>query len=376
MDRTTIKKLIEELSSFFVGRDEEAKIAVLALVTKNHCVLLGPPGVGKSAILGKLSEAISGNYNYYLMGKYTIPDELIGPIDPIEYKNGKFRRLLTGRLPEANIAFIDEVFKGSSETLNTLLNIMNERKFIDVDGTQHNVPLISMFAASNELPQSDDLQAFYDRILIKHFVKPVDSDSLEKGLLLNLTNNKSSINTKITLMELEQFRNDVVDFMKKNAAEISTVISQVVVVMKSQGVIISDRTAMNPNYLPILIAAYSFIYDLDFKKSAIAMSKYVLQNNEEQMDAYAKALDNFYPPELRAAQEKLQKADDLLANLNLKDAREAASQAIEQAQSLMEKPETMDLYKEDIMDLMNRADRIIYQVKSTSEQISSMKVKA
>ncbi len=376
MDRTTIKKLIEELSSFFVGRDEEAKIAVLALVTKNHCVLLGPPGVGKSAILGKLSEAISGNYYYYLMGKYTIPDELIGPIDPIEYKNGKFKRLLTGRLPEANIAFIDEVFKGSSETLNTLLNIMNERKFIDVDGTQHNVPLISMFAASNELPQSDDLQAFYDRILIKHFVKPVDSESLEKGLLLNLTNNKSSINTKITLMELEQFRNDVVDFMKKNAAEISTVISQVVVVMKSQGVIISDRTAMNPNYLPILIAAYSFIYDLDFKKSAIAMSKYVLQNNEEQMDAYAKALDNFYPPELRAAQEKLQKADDLLANLNLKDAREAASQAIEQAQSLMEKPETMDLYKEDIMDLMNRADRIIYQVKSTSEQISSMKVKA
>lgn len=375
MDKTTIKRLIGELSSSFIGREEEARIAVLSLVTKSHCVLLGPPGVGKSAILGKLAEAINGTYYHYLMGKYTIPDELVGPIDPIEYRNGKFKRLLAGKLPEAHIAFIDEVFKGSSETLNTLLNIMNERTFTDVDGTRHKVPLISMFTASNELPQSDDLQAFYDRILIKHFVKGVSSDSLEKGLLLNIGLNNAPIKSRISMQELEKFYGDIWSYMAQNAPAIAKMVSQLVTVMKQEGVVISDRTAMNPSYLPMLVAANSYIFDLDFKKSAISMSKYVLQNNEEQMDAYRKALDSIYPAELRSAQEKIQKASASLASMNLKDGQEAALQAIEQASALMKKKEVLELYGEEIKEIVADAERMVAEVRMVAEKMQSMKVR-
>lgn len=372
-----VKQLISELSSHFIGREEEARIAVLSLVTRNHCVFIGEPGTAKSALLRKLSEAVGGKYYYYLLSRYTIPDELIGPIDPVEYKNGNFKRLLANRLPQANIAFIDEVFKASSETLNTLLNIMNERSFVDVDGTVYPVPLISMFAASNELPRGDELQAFYDRILIKHFVRPIDPTKLKDGILLNLQNGgNGKLTSTITMDELTLIYNEIWNYMTTHNEAVADVISQLIVVMRQHGIFVSDRTAMNPAYFPMIVSAYSYIYDTDLKKSAITMSKYILQDDDEQLAAYSKALDSLYPPELRAAQEQLEKAKEAAAGGDLKTAKEQGLQAIQQLQGVADKPEAMELYKSEISELMGDAENLVMQINRMQEQLKSMKVRA
>jgi hypothetical protein len=44
---------------------------------------------------------------------------------------------------------------------------INERLF-DNGSTRQPVPLLSLVAASNELPQSEELDALYDRFLIRH----------------------------------------------------------------------------------------------------------------------------------------------------------------------------------------------------------------
>ena len=61
--------------------------------------------------------------------------------------------MTAGKLPEAELAFLDELFKGSSAILNTLLKMLIERVF-ENDGVTVPVPLKLCLAASNEWPQA------------------------------------------------------------------------------------------------------------------------------------------------------------------------------------------------------------------------------
>ena len=363
--------LVSSLSDAFIGREEEAKLAVIALSVKGHACFIGEPGTAKSALFRRLSDAVSGKYYYYLMSKYTIPDEIIGPIDPVEYKKGKFTRMVSGKMPTANISFIDEVFKASSETLNTLLNIMNERSFVDIDGKMFNVPLYSMFSASNELPESEELQAFFDRILIKHFVKPVDPSGIEAGILANINGVKPM--QPITLGDIDALNGAIRNHLVQNADGIAKTISSMVTVMRQHGIFISDRTAMGPNYLPMLVASHSYIFNSQIKKSAIEMSKYILTNNEDALTNYSKALDSLYPPELRLAQEKLEKAFEAAQKGNLGDAKTSGVEALSQIQAAAGKQSVLELYADEIMDLSKQSEEFMKKVEETQNNLKAFK---
>jgi MoxR-like ATPase len=363
------RKILAELSSEFIGRDEEAKVALLALLSRNHCVLIGEPGTAKSALLKSLTDRIGGKYYYYLLSKYSIPDDIVGAIDPIAFRQGKYVRMMKGKLPEANIAFMDEVFKGSSETLNTLLNIMNERVFVDADGTVHSVPLISMFTASNELPQGDELQAFYDRILLKHFVSPIPSDKIRNGIMLNLNKNGAA-KTGISMQELDEAYAEIEAFEKAHAGEIADIIATLVSTMRMNGIFVSDRTAIGKTYLPFLVATYSWLMDLPIKKSAVDVAKYVLQDNDEQLNAFNKALDTLYPKELRAAQEKLTKVGDLMKNGNLGDAEKEALEAVNMAGQLVKKEGMLDVYQAEVTQFVNDAEAVLKKIQDVKKQIA------
>ncbi len=363
--------LVSSLSDAFIGREEEARLAVIALSVKGHACFIGEPGTAKSALFRRLSDAVSGKYYYYLMSKYTIPDEIIGPIDPVEYKNGKFTRMVSGKMPTANISFIDEVFKASSETLNTLLNIMNERSFVDIDGKMFNVPLYSMFSASNELPESEELQAFFDRILIKHFVKPVDPSGIEAGILANINGVKPM--SPITLHDIDTLNGAIRKHLENNAEGIAKTISSMVTVMRQHGIFISDRTAMGTNYLPMLVAAHSYIFGSPVKKSAIYMSKYILTNNEDALTNYSKALDSLYPPELRMAQEKLEKAFEAATAGNLGDAKSSGVEAMSQIQAAAGKQSVLELYADEIVELTDQAGKFMKQIEELQSNLKSFK---
>jgi len=164
------KRLNDILASITLpGREEEARVIVLSLIAKQHAVLISPPGTGKSLLISRLVKSFNVPYFEYLLTKFTLPEELFGPPDvKLLREQGKYKIITTGRLPEARIAFLDEIFKGSSAILNSLLGIINERKFFDGE-RMVDVPLWSLFSASNEVPDEPELQAFYDRFLFRHF---------------------------------------------------------------------------------------------------------------------------------------------------------------------------------------------------------------
>ena len=365
------RKLETELSAGFIGREEEARVAVLALLTRNHAVFIGEPGTAKSALIRRLSQLISSKFFYYLLSKYTVPDELVGAIDPIAYKQGRFIRNTHGKLPQAELAFIDEVFKGSSETLNTLLSIMNERLFIDSDGTVYQCPLWSLYGASNEVPQDSELQAFYDRFLLRHFVRRIDASQLERAIIHNINFNA---NTKpiATLEDIMKIYNDVTNYMIANAHAIARATSQLVIVLRQHGIFVSDRTAVSPNHLPRLIATYAYIYNTDLRKAAIAVSKYVLPS-EEAIENYRKALNELAPPEIREASEKLEKARDYAVAGDLTSAKRYAAEAIQVTQALYSKPEKVELFKEELREIKETAERIITEITEVEEKLKQFK---
>ena len=82
----------------------------------------------------------------------------------------RYARVVTGKLPEAQFAFVDEVFKANSAILNSLLAAMNERLFHN-DGAPLAMPLVSLFGASNELPDGKELEALFDRFLLRFDVQ-------------------------------------------------------------------------------------------------------------------------------------------------------------------------------------------------------------
>ncbi|MCE9560506.1 MAG: AAA family ATPase [Planctomycetes bacterium] len=184
--RTKFTAVRAALCSSLVERDDEIDLCLTALVAREHVLFVGPPGLAKSALLDGLLACATGTKFSILMTKYTQPEEIFGPVSLSALKADRYVRVTTGRVPEAEFLFADELFKASSAILNTLLRILNERTFDAGDGTARRVPLRLCVAAGNEWPDPEsgkELAAAFDRFLLRKAVQPVRSATGRSRLL-------------------------------------------------------------------------------------------------------------------------------------------------------------------------------------------------
>jgi MoxR-like ATPase len=179
--RTKINALRDRLKKSLVDRDEAISGLLAAIISRSGCVLLGPPGTAKSAMVTRIAKEcqlrIGGNdanYFEYLLTAHTMPEEIFGPTDigKLLADPPQVERRTEARLPHAELAFLDEVFRGGSHILNTLLTLVNERKFHN-GRTAEKVPLVSVIGAANQPPQTEELQAFFDRFPVRIWVDSV-----------------------------------------------------------------------------------------------------------------------------------------------------------------------------------------------------------
>lgn len=177
--------LRDGLLTGLVERDVAIRLGLLAAVSGEHLLLIGPPGTGKSLVARRLRDAFAdATYFERLLTRFSVPEELFGPLSVKGLEDDRYLRQTRGYLPEAAVAFLDEIFKANSAILNALLTLLNERAF-DNDGTRHTTPLITLVGASNELPNHQELGALYDRFLLRLFVAPISTSSVDALLDLD-----------------------------------------------------------------------------------------------------------------------------------------------------------------------------------------------
>lgn len=192
------------LNSATLEREHVIDGLLASLLSKQNAFLLGKPGTGKSDLVRNICNGIKeANYFGYLLTPTTDPSEVFGPVAVTKLLNDEYTRDVNGYLPSAHIGFLDELFRGSSAILNSLLTILNERTFNNGKDNIH-TPIQSIIAATNSWPEEESLQAFADRFLFRPTVenlrKPVSKRQLDQWALG--LESRPTVGVHLTLQDL------------------------------------------------------------------------------------------------------------------------------------------------------------------------------
>jgi MoxR-like ATPase len=266
-DVAAVRGAIERAQAGLVDRESIAEAVVLCAVAHEHLLVVGPPGTGKSEAVRRVADVLGGAYFEYLVGRFTEPNELFGPIDLRRLREGIVEVETAGMLPEAEIAFLDEVFLGSTAILNTLLGMLNERVFRRGRTAIH-VPLRVCVGASNVLPDDPALAAFADRFLGRIFVESVTDARLDELLEVGWAARPAESRPGEHIMTAVDRLADVARAC--DLTPVQSVIGQAIRRMRSSGIDLSDRRAVRAQRLVAAAAA------LDGRVAAAAADLWVL----------------------------------------------------------------------------------------------------
>ena len=293
-----LKQVAGVLDNTFLGKSETIRLMLIAAIAGEHMVLIGPPGTAKSAVVRMFSKLVQAQYFEYLLTRFTEPNEIFGPIDIQAFREGRYERRMESMLPQAEIVFLDEVFKANSAILNSLLTVLNERRY--AIGTQiHEIPLISAFGASNEVPNDENLTAVFDRFLLRVRSDNLDSyhfnDLLMKGLsfeVSKLTGQYNKLTPLLTSGDLHTLHSAFASRMSFSDEFLSTY-KGLIFQIRSEGVSVSDRRAIK---MLKLFAASAL---LDGRDRADESDLFILKHVWNNLDQ-SELLDGIVGPVLEA----------------------------------------------------------------------------
>ncbi|MFZ8809519.1 MAG: AAA family ATPase [Pyrobaculum sp.] len=236
------------LNKLVIGHENVVKALMTALTAREHIVLIGPPGTAKTMLATTAAKLLGAKCYTYLMTRFTTPEELFGMFDILALNNGELKRRWTS-IVDSELAFLDEIFKGSGPILNTLLSLMQERVIYDAaTGQPMATKLWTLIGASNEVPLEEELQAVYDRFAVRVFLQYLDDDNkLLEALMARWVNSTTpkQLATMDDVRVLHEFAVTLLRSKIKNLGEVVKLYfvnaAPLIKTLRSRGVMVSDR---------------------------------------------------------------------------------------------------------------------------------------
>jgi len=287
--------MAQTLEKQFLGKQETVRLMMLSVLAGEHIALIGPPGTAKSALVRTFARYLDSRYFEYLLTRFTEPNELFGPVDIPAFRQGTYRRRTEGMMPEAEVVFLDEIFKSNSAILNALLTILNERKFNN-GGSVVDVPLLSVFGASNEVPSDESLQAIFDRFLLRVRSEHLDAyhfqELVQRGVQLEIERlvPEAGHGPFVSTRDLRAAQAEIARRMQISD-ELMATYKSLVFQIRAEGVSLSDRRVVK---LLKLMAASAFF---DGRPAADISDLFILKHTWNTLEQ-AEILDGIVTPVL------------------------------------------------------------------------------
>jgi MoxR-like ATPase len=261
----------------FVGKDEVVDLLGVSLVARENLFILGPPGTAKSALVQDMARRIEGRVFDYLLTRFTEPNEIFGPFDIRQLRDGNLVTNTEGMLPEATFVFLDELLNANSAILNSLLMVLNERVFRRGRETK-NLPTLMVVGASNSLPEDEALRALFDRFLLRVNCSNVPDDSLAEVLQAGWQlERRETLAPTLTVADVIQVQKlvETIEF-----ADITDRYVETVRRLRTAGIDISDRRAVK---LQRMLAASAILCGRDrVHASDMWVLRYIWDSLEQQ----------------------------------------------------------------------------------------------
>jgi MoxR-like ATPase len=371
--KAKIENVRQVLHKTIIGHEEAIDVAIIALIAKEHIVLIGPPGTAKTMLATSISRLLSARHYMYLMTRFTSFDEIFGPIDILALTRGELRRMWSA-IVEADIIFLDEIFKASSAILNALLSLMQERVVYDpLTGSAIQTPLWTLIAASNEAPVDEELQALYDRFAVKVFVQYLDDDARLLSALMARWQSNVTIQPLASMEDVKTLHEHAIALLSRGKDIVKLYHVNVVPLVKTlrtRGIIVSDRTIIEK--LPKLYAAYLALQGVtpdNIINAAYDIMLYAARTPQELNDI-KKAIDESLG-EVAELSRKLEQGKQMLRVNNLHAALEAFREVAAYDVSRLTsrpwlKPRVEALIK-TAQDYVKKTQEIIQQIRALQE---------
>lgn len=374
--RRNMLKVLKILNEIVIGHDKVNKYVVLTLIAHDNCLLIGPPGEAKSFTIELLARLVRARFFSYMLTRFTDDMELLGIVDvDALLKEKRWRRIWNEELVKAEIVFLDEIFKANSAILNSLLYLLNERVLLDPWSREKvKTNVVAVYAASNEIPDDPDLEAFYDRFALRLWVDPLGKDEdLYRALEAYWLTDFEKLEPVASIEDVEVLYRKTMSLLRSMIRVDNTdvkfleilhkVACPMLQTLKNYGVRITTRTYVMR--LAKFVAASCALFGVDVNNilnTVIEVLPFMARDREQARtveEAVNAALE-----EVADLQKKIEEAKLALKQKDFKRAEELARQVLNFDMSKLESKPW----------LRARAEALIAQAREILNKIASIKI--
>lgn len=167
MAQSTLDHLLASMNRVIVGKEEQIRLLVTALLARGHVLLEDLPGMGKTVLAKTLAQAIGGTYNRLQFTADLLPSDVIG----LHVYNQRTQEFELRKGPVfADVLLADEINRATPRTQSGLLESMEERQ-VTIEGITLPLPAAMLVIATQNPIESEGTyplpEAQLDRFLFK-----------------------------------------------------------------------------------------------------------------------------------------------------------------------------------------------------------------